>query len=150
MTEWRIRPAEKSDTAAIVAIEAEAFASASWGPKAVADGLAERSVAAIVAAVGPASDTPCGFAFWRRIGDEAEILSIGVERRMRRKGCARAMLCGIIERAREHGARSLFLEVDVANAAAAILYQSMGFEKVGRRKRYYRNGGDALVMRLNL
>jgi ribosomal-protein-alanine N-acetyltransferase len=149
VTAWRIRPAEAADRAAIVAVEAEAFASASWGAKAVADGFSERNVKVIVAA-REEEKALCGFAFWRRIGDEAEILSIGVARRVRRQGCARAMLEEIVETALGEGVRSLFLEVDVANAAAAILYQSMHFEKVGRRKRYYKNGGDALVMRLIL
>lgn len=149
MTSWRIRPASRADTQAIVALEAEAFGGASWGAKAVADGLVERNVRVIVASTDDAA-TPVGFAFWRNAGDEAEILSIGVARRMQRRGCARALLGEIISAARGSGVRSLFLEVDVANAAAAILYQSLGFEKVGRRKRYYRNGGDALVMRLIL
>lgn len=149
MTGWRVRPAAPEDRAAIVAVEAEAFASASWGAKAVADGIGERNVQVIVASRDD-QNALCGFAFWRRTGDEAEILSIGVARRARRQGCARAMLGVIAETARGEGVRSLFLEVDVANAAATILYQSLNFEKVGRRKRYYKNGGDALVMRLIL
>ena len=88
--------------------------------------------------------------YMRSLGEEAEILSIGVTPRLRRKGCARAMMEDVIRAARDEGVRKLFLEVDVANAAAAILYESLGFERIGRRKRYYRNGGDALVMRLNL
>ena len=149
MTDWRIRPAERSDADALVALEAESFQSASWGAKAVAEGIADRHARVIVAAPG-AGASPAGFAFWRRAGDEAEILSIGVARRMRRRGCARAMLEAIIMAARADGVRTLYLEVDVANAAAAILYQSLGFQKIGRRKRYYRNGGDALVMRRDL
>lgn len=149
MTDWRIRPAERSDADAIVALEAESFQSASWGAKAVADGISDRHARVIVAATEEGAPL-AGFAFWRRAGDEAEILSIGVARRMRRTGCARAMLEAIMAAARADGARTLYLEVDVANAAATILYQSLGFEKIGRRKRYYRNGGDALVMRRDL
>jgi ribosomal-protein-alanine acetyltransferase len=149
VTDWRIRPAERSDADAIVALEAESFQSASWGAKAVADGVADRHARVIVAAPEEGAP-PAGFAFWRRAGDEAEILSIGVARRMRRMGCARALLEAIIAAARADGVRTLYLEVDVANAAATILYQSLGFEKIGRRKRYYRNGGDALVMRRDL
>jgi ribosomal-protein-alanine N-acetyltransferase len=146
---WRVRPATPRDKDAIIAVEAEAFASASWGARAVADGMKERGVDILVATRGDSLE-PSGFIFWRRAGDEAEILSIGVARAARRQGCARALLSEIVEKARGGGVRSLFLEVDVANAAAAILYQSAGFEKVGRRKRYYKNGGDALVMRLTL
>ena len=38
------------------------------------------------------------------------------------------------------------LEVRVSNLAAINLYQQMGFAEVGRRKRYYENGEDALMM----
>ncbi|RYJ01809.1 MAG: ribosomal-protein-alanine acetyltransferase, partial [Acetobacteraceae bacterium] len=33
------------------------------------------------------------------------------------------------------------------NAAALALYRAAGFEEVGRRRRYYADGDDALVMR---
>jgi ribosomal-protein-alanine N-acetyltransferase len=69
---------------------------------------------------------------------------------MRRRGGARALIGEVIERARSEGVRKLFLEVDVSNTAAAALYASAGFERIGLRKRYYKNGGDALVMRLDL
>ena len=38
----------------------------------------------------------------------------------------------------------------VSNSAAAKLYATAGFEQISRRRRYYKNGGDALVMRLDL
>ena len=149
MTRWRIRPAATDDAATIVALERESFGPASWGAKAVADGIAERHVATIVA-LAPDAAAPDGFAFWRNAGEEAEILSIGVANASRRQGCARALLDAIISRARLEGVRRLFLEVDVANISASSLYRARGFEQVGRRRRYYRNGGDALVMRLDL
>lgn len=149
MSDWRIRPARLDDAAAIIDLEGRAFASASWGASAVADGLTAPHVSTLIAF--PETDrAAAGFVFWRSLGEEAEILSIGVAPRLRRKGCARAMMAEVIRAARDDGVRKLFLEVDVANAAAAILYESLGFERIGRRKRYYRNGGDALVMRLNL
>ncbi len=149
MTGWTIRPAKLSDAAAIVALEALSFGPASWGAGAVADGLTAPHVATLVL-FPDAERNAAGFAFWRNIGEEAEILSIGVTPRFRRRGAARALLAEIIERARSEGVRKLFLEVNVENTAAAKLYESAGFERIGRRARYYKNGGDALVMRLNL
>jgi ribosomal-protein-alanine N-acetyltransferase len=149
MSAWRIRPARLGDAAAIIDLEARAFASASWGATAVADGLTAPHVSTLIAFPENAR-AASGFVFWRSLGEEAEILSIGVAPRLRRNGCARAMMAEVIRAARDDGVRKLFLEVDVANVAAAILYESLGFEQIGRRKRYYRNGGDALVMRLNL
>lgn len=133
----------------IVDLEARAFGPASWGAAAVADGLTAPHVAALLAFAEDQREA-AGFAFWRLLGEDAEILSIGVSPRMQRRGGAGALLRDIIERARAEGVRKLFLEVDVGNSAAAALYVSAGFERIGRRKRYYKNGGDALVMRLDL
>jgi ribosomal-protein-alanine N-acetyltransferase len=41
----------------------------------------------------------------------------------------------------------MFLEVSEANGAARALYAAAGFEEAGRRRRYYADGSDALVLR---
>ncbi|MCS6997720.1 MAG: GNAT family N-acetyltransferase, partial [Casimicrobiaceae bacterium] len=41
---------------------------------------------------------------------------------------------------------SATLEVRVNNLAAQSLYRKFGFVEVGRRKRFYRDGEDALLM----
>ena len=44
----------------------------------------------------------------------------------------------------------MFLEVSTRNPAARGLYQQLGFQQVGRRKGYYADGSDALVMSKSL
>lgn len=88
-----------------------------------------------------------GFLLWRRIGDEAEILSLAVSGASRRSGIAKALLAELIVAAETERLRSIFLEVDAGNAAARALYNSARFEQVGLRRRYYRSGADALVLR---
>ena len=44
----------------------------------------------------------------------------------------------------------VFLEVAIGNAGALALYQHGGFVEVGRRRRYYADSSDALVLRVNL
>lgn len=149
MSAWAIRDAARRDADVIIDLEGRAFGPASWGANAVGDGLTAPHVHALLACFSAGSQA-AGFAFWRAVGEEAEILSIGVAPTSRRRGAARALLAAIIDRARAEGVRRLFLEVDVGNAAAVALYESFAFERIGKRKRYYRNGGDALVMRLDL
>jgi ribosomal-protein-alanine N-acetyltransferase len=48
------------------------------------------------------------------------------------------------------GAVAMFLEVAEGNAAARALYGAAGFAEAGRRRRYYADGGDALVLRREL
>jgi len=56
----------------------------------------------------------------------------------------------LLERARAARAERADLEVRAGNAAAIALYASEGFVPVGRRRRYYGNGEDALLMSLVL
>lgn len=148
MSAWRLRPAARADADALVALEAASFGAASWGGRAVADGLAERFVEALVAEDDGGAVS--GFLMWRRLGDEAEILSLGVAPHRQRQGCARALLGGLLGAARGQGVRSLFLEVDAGKKGAIALYEGAGFTRIARRQRYYRSGADALVMRVDL
>jgi len=78
-----------------------------------------------------------------------ELLFIYCRKAKRGRGIARALLKDLIERvATIDGAHSIFLEVRASNVAATHLYESLGFTKVITRPRYYKNGEDALVYRL--
>lgn len=149
MTRWMVRPAEKSDWASIAVIERASFGRLSWGETSLRDGLSEPLVSALVA-TRDGAEGPDGFVLWRTLGDEAEILSIGVRPAARRQGAADAMMAAALEDARAEGLRAMFLEVDAENAPARALYSRLGFYLVGRRKGYYRNGHDAQVLRKDL
>ena len=82
--------------------------------------------------------------------DEAEVLTLAVAPEARRQGVARALLAAAMTAGRERDARTMFLEVAVDNAAAQTLYRQAGFVEAGRRRRYYANGGDALILRVRL
>ncbi len=106
------------------------------------------------AALDPATGRMRGFAISRLAADEAEILTIAVERAWRGRGVGRDLLREHLSRATLSGARAMFLEVDAANAAAIALYARFGFVQVGRREGYYRRldgkPATALVMRKEL
>lgn len=86
----------------------------------------------------------------RTVMDEAEILTLAVHPAARRQGLGRDLLQAAMQRAAETDAQTMFLEVAEENVAARTLYAKCGFAEVGRRKRYYANGDDALVMRVTL
>lgn len=80
-------------------------------------------------------------------GAEAEVHTIGVDRRFQRRGVGRLMLRALLARADELSATT-FLEVRTDNEAAIALYVAEGFEVVGMRRRYYQpSGADAYTMR---
>ena len=108
-----------------------------------------------------------GYAVMMPLPDEAELLNIGVAAGQQRKGVGRALLCGMLDIAREWGRqakppidgcsqkkiRRVFLEVRASNTAALALYRNAGFADIGLRRNYYRNAGgneDAITMACDL
>lgn len=93
-----------------------------------------------------------GFLLLRVIEDEAEILSIGVKKRVRRNGIGKYL----IEQAKRfstlHQLRSILLEVAETNRNAFGFYKKQGFLKIGIRNNYYvfsgKNKKNALIMQL--
>jgi ribosomal-protein-alanine N-acetyltransferase len=84
--------------------------------------------------------------FWF-IVDEAHISTIASHPDWRGRGVGELLLLWMIEQAIELGAKIVTLEVRVTNSVAQQLYRKYGFEKVGRRPRYYRdNNEDADLM----
>ncbi|MBW3637768.1 MAG: ribosomal protein S18-alanine N-acetyltransferase, partial [Armatimonadetes bacterium] len=80
------------------------------------------------------------------VGDEAELARIGVLPEFRGRGDAKKLLDVALEVWRKRGAARVWLEVRESNAAALGLYQSRGFQIVGKRANYYENGEAALLM----
>ncbi len=99
-------------------------------------------------------EDPAGVLICRAVAGEAEILTVGVAPWARRRGVGEALMTAAMGMARQAGAETMFLEVDVDNAPAVSLYERLGFERAGLRKAYYDRGAngraDALVMRLDL
>ena len=139
---------DPSDFSTIELIEAEAFAEASWGAAGVRSALLDERNCTLVA--GCLEGRIDGFSIWRSLGDEAELLTIGVEPSCRRCGVAGAILSEIEKASESEGCQAIFLEVNGDNAAAIALYERHDFQAVGARARYYRNGGDAIIMRKDL
>jgi ribosomal-protein-alanine N-acetyltransferase len=95
-------------------------------------------------------DPAGGMLLARLAADEAEILTLAVAPPARRQRRASALLATAAARAVTAGARAMFLEVAADNTPARSLYAAAGFVEVGRRRRYYADGSDALVLRRNL
>ena len=95
---------------------------------------------------------PHGFALWRAVAGEAELLTIVVDPDHRRQGLGHGLMRDWMGAAGAL-AESAFLEVAADNEAACALYQTHGFATVARRPGYYtqrRPAVDALVMRADL
>lgn len=138
---WTIGPANSAHAGALAEIHRAAFPPPeAWGTDAISLQLAMPGAFGLVAPRG-------GMLLGRVAADEAEVLTLAVLPEMRRAGLGRALLLGAMAEARHRGAASMVLEVAVDNVAARGLYAGTGFTPVGRRRCYYADGGDALVLR---
>ena len=96
---------------------------------------------------------PVGFILVRDLGNECEVLSLGVAPLWRRRGVAQELLRTATREAARRNLPSMVLEVAVDNDPATELYRTAGFVAVGRRARYYRRPDgrvDAMILRLAL
>jgi len=114
-----------------------------WGPGAIGLQLGLPGAFGWIAPAG-------GMILARTVADEAEVLTLAVDPAVRRTGIGRALLDQAMGTARQRGAAAMFLEVAFANAPARSLYAGASFVQVGRRRGYYPEGGDALVLRRSL
>lgn len=164
-----VRRAEAADLPAIILLDWMSF-SLPWPVRAFAREISEERTRMWVAEA--VTDAPLHFyspvengvaAFTRQPGeravvgalvawvvlDEIHIATLSVHPALLRRGIARAMLHTALRHAAREGCLSSFLEVRAGNIAAQHLYESFGFQVVGRRPRYYQdNHEDALLMTL--
>ena len=79
-------------------------------------------------------------------GEQAELVSVAVDRAARRMGAASALMESTLRRLRRRGIARIGLMVRAANDQARAFYERYGFEKVRRVPRYYEDGGDGWRM----
>ncbi|WP_265561781.1 GNAT family N-acetyltransferase [Sphingomicrobium arenosum] len=94
-----------------------------------------------LALVRPSEDAPpAGFALWRTLLDESELLLLAVDPAAQGEGFGRMLLDHFVEQSKSAGANRLHLEVRDGNRAVHF-YEQAGFRIAGRRRDYYR-GAD--------
>jgi ribosomal-protein-alanine N-acetyltransferase len=78
-----------------------------------------------------------GFAMLRLASDEAELITIAVDKSWRRKGIGLMLMRQLFTELLRTPAKKLFLEVAEDNEGALRLYGKLGFVKLSERKGYY-------------
>lgn len=82
-------------------------------------------------------DELAGYAVFRLLREEAELLNIAVGRAMQGKGWGRNLLQLSLDSPELAIAETVFLEVRASNQAAISLYQTLGFARYSQRSAYY-------------
>lgn len=83
-------------------------------------------------------------------GEVADVQTVAVVESARGSGLGRALLQEGLDHARSRGCHRALLEVRAGNSAAMGLYSAEGFVPIDRRRGYYPDGEDAVVMELRL
>lgn len=146
--QWRLRAMREGDLDAVMAIERRAYPFP-WTRGIFRDCL----LAGYPALLALEDDVPAGYAVMSIAADEAHVLNLCTAPERQSRGLGRHLLRALLRTARDRGARRVFLEVRPSNPPAIALYQSEGFDGIGRRPRYYPAASgreDALVMAMEL
>ena len=88
----------------------------------------------------------CGYMVTSTRGDRAEVISIAVAPRARKRGTASALMDSTLRRLRRRNIARVVLMVKVTNAAARRFYAKYGFDKVRLVRTYYEDGADGVLM----
>jgi ribosomal-protein-alanine N-acetyltransferase len=129
-----IRRGEALDLAAVAAIQAASPGAAQWKVE---------SYLTYEFLVATLQETVAGFLLWRTVGPgEREVLNLAVSPHARRKGVGRALIHTI---ARDF-AGVVFLEVRESNKIAQMFYESLGFQWVSVREKYYDFPSEAAIV----
>jgi ribosomal-protein-alanine acetyltransferase len=140
-----LRPAGAGDVAAVAVLERLLFGVDAWNEPQVREELTgERRQAWVV------GEPVVGYAVTMAAGDVVDLQRIGVHPDHQGQGLARILLDAAVAAGKAARADRMLLEVSAANTAALAFYAAAGFVEIDRRRRYYRNGTDAVVMRLPL
>lgn len=145
----RVRPALRSDVAAIEALERASF-SDPWSASSFRSSLDRPEVHMTVAECrGEGMESAVvGYMVAWFIGREGEIANVAVASDWQRRGVGAALLDEVLATGQALGVDSIYLEVRASNAAAQALYSGRGFRAVGMRRRYYSDPPeDALVLK---
>ena len=132
---------------AVAALETQVFGADAWSPAQVAEELGGTGRRTWVVERG---GVLVGYAVTWRSGDVVDLQRIAVHPGHRHQGLARVLLDEAVAAGRADHADRMLLEVGAGNAAALALYAAAGFVEIDRRRRYYRDGADAVVLRLPL
>lgn len=141
-----IRRASLADLPDIVRIERDSFPTP-WPEKALRDEVTRHHSGLFL--VAELEGAVAGYVGAWLYAGEAHVHNVAVAPALRRSGLAEIMLLVMLEEATREGCDVAMLEYRTGNDPAAGLYAKLGFERVGRRKRYYQDTGeDAIVASL--
>lgn len=137
-----------ADIPAVHVLECRLFPVDAWPLQMFFDELAQTETRRYL--VAESAGEIVGYAGLMCIEPIADVQTIAVVPEQEGRGIGSALLTELIRESRLRHAADVLLEVRADNPRAQQLYRRFGFEQIHVRPRYYRDGVDALIMRLQL
>ncbi|KAA3606212.1 MAG: ribosomal-protein-alanine N-acetyltransferase [Calditrichaeota bacterium] len=145
MSDFSIRKMQESDISRVLEISQKTETIAQWTEKQFFNELQRADSFCFVL-----GEDVFGFAVCWKVLDEFEISQIAISQDFRREGLGWNLLDFLLSFAKENSCNLVNLEVMESNFPALELYKKAGFEIVGKRKNYYSNSQNALLLTLDL
>lgn len=136
-----IRKASNKDINLLSRLEKECFVD-SWNStmiKSSMENIGEFYIAEI-------NDIVVGYYCVMNLDTECELLRICISKQYRKKGLGTQLMKKFVSYSQTRGWQKIFLEVSDQNSIAIDMYKKLNFDTVTKRKNYYSNGDDALMM----
>jgi ribosomal-protein-alanine acetyltransferase len=145
-----VRDAGPGDIPAMMELARQSETASHWREEDYAR-IFEEGTPARMALVVEEAGAIAGFIVAVNVGAEWEIENVVVAKSLRGRGLGGQLMAEFLERARQRGGESVFLEVRRSNEAARGLYGRWGFVETGARKGYYSGPvEDAVVYKKSL
>ncbi len=141
-----VRDPKLEDIECIAQIESECF-SLPWKYEDFLKAYNEKQLFKVV----QVGETVVGYFLALIVCDEAQIATIAVKKEYRKIGCAKKVLEAAILEAWVRGLNVMYLEVRKSNEDALMLYDNIGFVRMGERKNFYEKPTeDAITMKFDV
>tara|TARA_Y100000590_G_scaffold300104_1_gene338340 strand:- start:220 stop:651 length:432 start_codon:yes stop_codon:yes gene_type:complete len=136
-----IRKASLNDLDKIFDIEKRVFSNP-WSKKSIKNEL--NRISCSLNFISEKNDHLIGYCFSHMIDKEIHILNMAIDIPYQHRGNGKEFFNTIINYYMEYA--NVFLEVKKTNFPAINLYLNFGFEEIDRKKMYYSDGQDAIIM----
>ena len=137
-----VRKMEFRDIKKVVELE-EKYLLESLGEKLLASELSEKNNGVSFYVIEN-DDVVIGYIGRYYFFQEAEVLNFVVDESYQRQGYGQKLFDKMVEDMKD--VKKITLEVRASNIKAINFYTKNGFKQVGVRKKYYKNGEDALLL----
>lgn len=143
----KIRAALAGESQILAEIDALHPFSAHWSSSQIQSEMAAPAAHVLVAQTG---EQVAGFIIFRAAGGVGEIVDLAVHPAFLRRGIGALLVRQALDVMRQAQTEQVTLEVHENNLPAQGLYLKQGFRVLGRRKKFYHNAQDALIMGTDL